>query len=44
VTAIIETIERMPEAQRDARYATMAGWFYIDAEEDEVAVSWFETR
>jgi len=33
----------MPKAQRDARYATMAGWFYIDAEEDEVAVSWFET-
>jgi len=43
VTAIIETIERMPKAQRDARYATMAGWFYIDAEEDETAVAWFET-
>lgn len=43
VTAIIETIERMPKAQRDGRYATMAGWFHIDAEQDETAVTWFET-
>ena len=43
VTAIIDTIERMPKAQRDARYATMAGWFHIDAEQDEAAVTWFET-
>ena len=43
VTAILETIERMPKAQRDARYATMASWFYIDAEQDETAAAWFET-
>ncbi len=41
--ALIGTIDRMPKAQRDSRYANSAGWFYLGAGEDESAITWFET-
>ncbi len=41
--ATIDTIERMPKAARDSRYAVSAGWFYLDTGEDETAIRWFET-
>jgi tetratricopeptide (TPR) repeat protein len=39
---IIETIDRMPAAQRNARHATQVGWVYLEFGQDEAAIARFE--
>ena len=40
--AIIETADRMPEAQRNARHANQVGWVYLELGQDEIAIKRFE--
>lgn len=39
---IIETIDRMPAAQRNARHANQVGWVYLEFEQDEAAIKRFD--